>query len=51
MANNQSIYENEHCGAGIDNLSLSAGDGYHTDHFVEAFHNRLPMGANKLFDN
>ena len=51
MANNQTIYENEESACRVDSLaSLSAGNGYHTDAYVEAFHNRLPMGANKLVD-
>ena len=51
MANNQTIYENEHSAVGIDSMaSLSAGNGYKTDYLVETFHNHLPMGANKLVD-
>ena len=51
MANNQTIYENENCAVGIDvQHSSNASNGYKTDHFVELYHNRLPVGANKLVD-
>jgi len=51
MANNQTIYENENCAVGIDvQHSTNTSNGYNTDHFVELFHNRLPVGANKLVD-
>ena len=40
-ANNQTIYEIQDCGVGIDNLNRSSGNGYQTDYFVEMFHNKL----------
>jgi len=40
-ANNQTIYEIQDCGVGIDNLDRDAGNGYQTDQFVEMFHNKL----------
>ena len=40
-ANNQTIYEIQDCGIGIDNLDRDAGNGYQTDQFVEMFHNKL----------
>ncbi len=44
LANNQSIYELENCAVALDNLSVSAGNGFHTDGVLEAFRNNLPMG-------
>jgi len=40
-ANNQTIYEIQDCGVGIDNLNRSSGNGYQTDQFVEMYHNKL----------
>ncbi len=40
-ANNQTIYEIQDSGIGIDNLNRSSGNGYQTDYFVEMFHNKL----------
>lgn len=40
-ANNQTIYEIQDTGIGIDNLNRSSGNGYQTDYFVEMFHNKL----------
>ncbi len=45
-ANNQTIYEIEDCGIGIDNLNRTAGNGYQTDQFVEMFHNKLSGPCN-----
>lgn len=40
-ANNQTIYEVQDCGVGVDNLNATSGNGYQTDQFVEMFHNKL----------
>jgi len=40
-ANNQTIYEIQDCGIGLDNFDRDAGNGYQTDQFVEMFHNKL----------
>ena len=40
-ANNQTIYEVQDSGVGIDALSATAGNGYQTDQFVEMFHNKM----------
>jgi hypothetical protein len=45
-ANNQTIYEIQDCGVGIDNLNRSSGNGYQTDQFVEMFHNKLSGPCN-----
>jgi hypothetical protein len=45
-ANNQTIYEIQDCGVGIDNLNRSSGNGYQTDYFVEMFHNKIVGGLN-----
>lgn len=47
-ANNQSIYELNNCGCGVDNVanSLTAGAGYQTDYAVKCFRNNLPMACN-----
>jgi hypothetical protein len=45
-ANNQTIYEIQDCGVGIDNLNRSSGNGYQTDQFVEMYHNKLSGPCN-----
>jgi len=49
-ANNQTIYEIEDCGCGIDNVSnsLTAGNGYKTDYAVECFRNNLPFSCSPV---
>ncbi len=57
-ANNQTIYEVQDSGIGIDNLNRASGNGYQTDQFIEMFHNKLIGPCNtavasdtyKLFD-
>jgi len=58
-ANNQTIYEIENCGCGIDKVNATSGNGYQTDQWVETFRNNMPISANqsvasdtyKLFDH
>jgi len=45
-ANNQTIYEIQDCGIGIDNFNRDSGNGYQTDQFVEMFHNKLTGPCN-----
>jgi hypothetical protein len=45
-ANNQTIYEIQDSGIGIDNLNRTSGNGYQTDYVVEMFHNKIFGGLN-----
>ena len=42
-ANNNVLFELENCGTGVDNKNASSGNGYHTDFFIEAYKNNLPL--------
>jgi len=47
-ANNQTIYEIENSGCGLDNVdnAVDSGTGYNTDYAVECFRNNLPFACN-----